>query len=177
MADETGKRKNNNGWATIGMGAGIVFGLFTPIIYMVLDIRSELARFRDDIRAELAEHIHQGGHPSVLAQLAAFEVSLREIETQFKWIRELIQKEHEKQDLQTDAIMASMKRDDDREESDIASRASQGERLRMLSAMVDDMETSMKRDLVASTTHEERLKVLERLAFGVEVLRARVGKP
>ena len=72
----------------------VMFGLMAPLYIFVYGISDSLS-----------EHRLLEGHPAAATQLAAFEVSLMEIETQFRGVGERITLEHKHQDGEIDYLM------------------------------------------------------------------------
>jgi len=124
----------NGVWPILfGVGA-LVFGLMTPMYIMVQGVA-------DDIQG------HNGltGHPQVASQLAAMEINLQEIETQFRGINERITIEGKNQDSQIVSIVKNLDLDNTREEREIAGNAAQWERIRFLERKIFS-ETKTKKE-------------------------------
>ncbi len=103
--------KNGNGIWPILFGVGsLVFGLMLPLYIML-----------NSISARLDKHESISGHTPTSVEIATIKEGQREIETQFKGVREMIEVMNE-----------DMKRDNDREASDISQAADLKARVRFL---------------------------------------------
>lgn len=114
-------KSNGTTWTLLFGVAALIFGLMAPMYIMISGLASGIV-----------EHQHLPGHPITSQQLAAFEVNLKEIETQFKGINERITLEHRNQDAITETIVKQMDHDNEREERSIGSNAAQWERIRFI---------------------------------------------
>lgn len=79
--------KNGTGWQLLfGVGM-LVFGLLTPMYILV-----------GGVSQKTTEHSAVDGHPFVIRSLAEHSEARKEIETQFRGVREMIELEHKRQD-------------------------------------------------------------------------------
>ena len=115
---EPGER--NGRTALFGM-ACIVFGLMAPMYIMV-----------ESTGGDLTDHELLHGHPDVSSRLAALQVSLQEIETQFRGVNERITLERRNQDDELANITKQLDIDSGRELQDTGLFATLVERVRHL---------------------------------------------
>ena len=109
-----GGKTGNGVWPILfGIGA-LVFGLMAPLYIMITGI-------------SMAQSKHESlvGHPETASAMAALNVNLQEIETQFRGVREVIA-----------TMKEGIDEDNSREVRDISSAASREERVRHLERKV-----------------------------------------
>ena len=84
MPRDTG---NGNNWQLLFSMGALMFGLLTPVYMMV-----------QGTNAAIAEHKVLQGHPKDIEDIATLNEHAKEVETQFRGVRELIDLEHKRQD-------------------------------------------------------------------------------
>lgn len=84
---------SNGGYIQLAATAAIIFGLMAPMYTIV-----------QGTNASLTSHSGLEAHPPTSKAVAANEERLKEIETQFTGVREVIELEHKRQDKEIDRI-------------------------------------------------------------------------